>query len=298
MSIDRRRLHEGEKKLSNYLFTSIICFFILLLFFSTPLIAKDNDKVVICHYPPGNEYNAQSIIVPEKAVDKHLAHGDDIGHCDEFLCSDELWVIDNDNDQILKIDQTDGSILNQLPAPGGTNVSHHGLAWDGEYIWVNQINNNTLYKCDLSGTVVQTYIFPQIHLNGLVFANDFLWASGRYIVSDYKIFKINPADGSWTSFPSPVNAPQGIGYGGGSKLWIVGNTDKDEIYTYDFLTAETVYQFDSPDTCPSGLAYQNGQLLILGCYGLHTIDPNSGATISSIPLPNIGYGSGITFVCR
>jgi hypothetical protein len=43
----------------------------------------DNDKVKICHIPPGNPDNAHTIRVNENAVDAHLDHGDYKGECKE-----------------------------------------------------------------------------------------------------------------------------------------------------------------------------------------------------------------------
>jgi hypothetical protein len=36
----------------------------------------DDDKVTICHYPPGNPTNVQIITISVNALDAHLAHGD------------------------------------------------------------------------------------------------------------------------------------------------------------------------------------------------------------------------------
>jgi len=51
----------------------------------TELIAfTDNEeKVIICHIPPGNPDNAHAIEVSINAVDAHLAHGDSIGDCNK-----------------------------------------------------------------------------------------------------------------------------------------------------------------------------------------------------------------------
>ena len=40
--------------------------------------AAADDKVFICHYPPGNPSNVQIIEVSVSAVPAHLAHGDDL----------------------------------------------------------------------------------------------------------------------------------------------------------------------------------------------------------------------------
>jgi hypothetical protein len=41
-----------------------------------------NQKVTICHIPPGNPDNAHSITVSASAVPTHMAHGDALGACD------------------------------------------------------------------------------------------------------------------------------------------------------------------------------------------------------------------------
>jgi hypothetical protein len=40
------------------------------------------DKVTICHFPPGNRENAHTIVVGASAVPAHLElHGDTLGEC-------------------------------------------------------------------------------------------------------------------------------------------------------------------------------------------------------------------------
>lgn len=44
---------------------------------------RSGSKVTICHIPPGNPANAQTIVVGAAAVKAHLAHGDKPGACTE-----------------------------------------------------------------------------------------------------------------------------------------------------------------------------------------------------------------------
>ena len=44
-------------------------------------VGTASTKVTVCHVPPGNPDNEQTIEVSEKAVDKHLDHGDYLGEC-------------------------------------------------------------------------------------------------------------------------------------------------------------------------------------------------------------------------
>lgn len=48
---------------------------------STTYPLETNGKVKICHYPPGNPNNSNTLSVSVNAVKAHLAHGDTIGEC-------------------------------------------------------------------------------------------------------------------------------------------------------------------------------------------------------------------------
>ena len=56
--------------------------------------AYAEEKVTLCHYPPGNPNNPQNILVGEPAVYAHLRHGDQVGPCpsgcqvDPSVCDD------------------------------------------------------------------------------------------------------------------------------------------------------------------------------------------------------------------
>ena len=50
---------------------------------SRPRYWDDDDKVEICHVPPGNESRKHTIEVDESAVRAHLSHGDYFGECDD-----------------------------------------------------------------------------------------------------------------------------------------------------------------------------------------------------------------------
>ena len=45
-------------------------------------VGDPEDKVMICHIPPGNPENAHTITVGASAVPAHIAnHGDNVGEC-------------------------------------------------------------------------------------------------------------------------------------------------------------------------------------------------------------------------
>jgi len=48
-----------------------------------------DDQVTICHFPPGNENNPQTIQVSACALQAHLGHGDYEGECQEPVCLED-----------------------------------------------------------------------------------------------------------------------------------------------------------------------------------------------------------------
>ena len=46
-----------------------------------PTDTASNKKITICHIPPGNNQNPQTITIPVSALQAHLAHGDVVGGC-------------------------------------------------------------------------------------------------------------------------------------------------------------------------------------------------------------------------
>ena len=69
-----------------YLLVSIA---ILAVTIAPPASARA-DKVTVCHQPPGNPGNPQTIEVKQKAVSAHLAHGDTLGECAGGTCGNDI----------------------------------------------------------------------------------------------------------------------------------------------------------------------------------------------------------------
>lgn len=78
----------------------------------------NNNKVLICHIPPGNPRNANNIYVDRSAVPAHLAHGDHLG-----VCEDDDDDHDNDCD-----DDDDRNWNHYSVARTSANVSENGAA--------------------------------------------------------------------------------------------------------------------------------------------------------------------------
>ena len=59
---------------------------------------EEEDKVTICHIPPGNPSRAHTIRVGRSAVAAHLAHGDVLGPCEEDDTDDDGDFDEDDDD--------------------------------------------------------------------------------------------------------------------------------------------------------------------------------------------------------
>ena len=62
----------------------------------------------------------------------------------------KLWVTVPPSATTYQLDPEDGRILRQFPAPGNRP---HGLAWDGETLWVAETTHRTITGYDLEGNV-------------------------------------------------------------------------------------------------------------------------------------------------
>lgn len=92
-----------------------------LLFVASPSFAGQT-KVEVCHFPPGNADNFQTITIGESAFSAHLAHGDLPGPCNALCAS-----ICDDGDACT-VDDADDCELNGCPATREAVDCSDGLA--------------------------------------------------------------------------------------------------------------------------------------------------------------------------
>jgi len=76
--------------------------------------ADNNDRVEICHFPPGNPDNYQTITINASALAAHLAHGDFAGPCDND-CRLFGSVCDDGNACTVDSCNSDGTCRNSAP---------------------------------------------------------------------------------------------------------------------------------------------------------------------------------------
>jgi len=64
------------------LISAVITVAVITFFFNNPVFAQGNEKITICHCPPGNPNNCHSITISIDAWAAHLAHPNDyMGPC-------------------------------------------------------------------------------------------------------------------------------------------------------------------------------------------------------------------------
>ena len=89
-----------------------------------------NQKVQVCHIPPGNTANSNEICVSTNAVGAHLAHGDHLGYCDN-PCQEDLNPSKNTN-PVMATDHSH-SLMDVYPNPtGGDFTIKYMLEYDSE----------------------------------------------------------------------------------------------------------------------------------------------------------------------
>ena len=178
--------------------------------------------VTLCHIPPGNPANAQTIEVAQAAVPPHLAHGDSLGECLDECDGGQFsvaqtgqtisYAVGDDGDYQTGVavdprftDNGDGTVKDNLT----------GLIWlrdancFGSQIWANALSlSNTLADgfCGLvDSSVVGDWRLP--NLNELLSLIDYS-RSGPSLPSGHPFSEVQ-SDRYWasTSFvPTPSSA--------------------------------------------------------------------------------------------
>ena len=82
-----------------------------------------------------------------------------------------LWVTDQQEDKIYRVDPEDGTILAEFPAPASSD-NLKGITWDGEFLWTVDNALQTIFKIE-SG-VIPFGIIGCIEKNGVAVSGDVL----------------------------------------------------------------------------------------------------------------------------
>ncbi len=205
-----------------------------------------------------------------------------------------LWVGDDTDGFIKKVDPADGTILETLPTPYDENTisfgANHGVAWDGSGFWVaGDFGKDFLYKVSPAGAFVDTIPTPTDAVGGLSFDGTNLLVTSYFPNAEAGILIVDPADGSilGSTIPTQGDQPFGIDYDPMDGNYWNGMDDNDgdaeRIYNLSSVDGSVISFFDSPNQSPKGLALGDGFLWLIA----NTIE-GSGRSIFKIDLSGAG----------
>lgn len=118
-----------------------------------------------------------------------------------------LWVSDQEEDKIYRVDPLTGALLNVFNSPG---TSPKGLSWDGDSLWHVDQSSNTIYK--LEAGVIPIGLLGCVEKNGRSLAGEVLLSQAASPDQSF----ILDTDGCFifTSFTSGVPLQVSINEGG------------------------------------------------------------------------------------
>lgn len=203
-----------------------------------------------------------------------------------------LWVGDDTDGFIKKVDPANGAILATLPTPYDqnhiANGANHGVAWDGSGFWVaGDFGKDFLYKVALNGAFLDTIPTPTEAVGGLSWNGTHLVVTSYYPNPSAAILLVDPADGSIDgTIPAQGTQPYGIAWDSISGTYWNGTDDlegdPERIWNLDGL-GSVLSSFETPNTSPKGIALGGGHLWVIA----NTIG-GSGRSIFKIDLAGGG----------
>ncbi len=123
---------------------------------------------------------------------------------------------------------------------------------------------------------------------GIAWDGAALWVVDTPDLENYKIYKIDPADGRvLSSFDCPTVLPEGLAWDG-SRLWLVDGVES-KLVQLDASTGKVLKSLATPATYPTGLAWDGSALWVADADELkiYKINPITGKVIDSFDAP--GY---------
>ena len=173
------------------------------------------------------------------------------------------------------------NVVSSFASPG---TDPHGLAWDGQYLWNADNDDDKIYKLNPSTlAVVGSISSPDRNPQGLTWDGDYLWCADA---ANDKIYKLDSSTGTIVdSFSSPGTDPQGLTWDG-DYLWNADNDD-DKIYKLNPSTGAIVDSFASPGSNVYGLAWDGDYLWHDDSTDdkIYKLNPSTGAIVDSISSP-------------
>jgi glutamine cyclotransferase len=171
--------------------------------------------------------------------------------------------------EILKKLNITSDVIKTIPTPGS---NCQGLTWDGEYLWVSDIDKDSIYQIDtLNGNIIhQIRSSPATHLfEGLAWDGEYLWASHykSMYITEPTISRIDPVSGNVlhsATIQVYKSWPHGIAWDG-EYIW-ENDFTHHKIYKINQNNGAVLDSIDAPgDDYSIGLTWYNGYLISSDC---------------------------------
>jgi len=180
------------------------------------------------------------------------------GNCPAGLTWDtkNLWIADNCDRRIYKIDCCSGLVVGSFASPG---AEPSGLAWDGAYLWNVDSSEDMIYKISIPDfTIVESFSAPAGNSIALTWDGENLWTADT---KEKRIYRISPEDGLVIeSFSSPGDYPCGLAWDG-DYLW-TADVWYHKIFMLDPSNGSVIMSFPAPGTWPRDMTW-DGKYLCL-----------------------------------
>ncbi len=129
---------------------------------------NNNNKVLVCHIPPGNNNNPQSICISANAVATHLAHGCYVGPCGSFKGgrkADEngnisLQEITEEGTWNIYPNPSNGTFVLELPSKEQAQVIITNV--QGQVVYKQEVNNTSKLTIELANAAKGIYLMQVV----------------------------------------------------------------------------------------------------------------------------------------
>lgn len=115
------------------------------------------------------------------------------------------------------------------------------LAWDGEYLWATDANEDKIYKLDTSGNIISSFGSPAIVSYGLAWDGEHLWATST---TRNRVYKVDTSGNLISSFGVDSDLPYGLAWDG-EHLW-VSDVAEGRIYSLRIVTYYSLSTYADP----------------------------------------------------
>ena len=190
-----------------------------------------------------------------------------------------------------------GDVVTSFPTPAGCPS---GLAWDGQYLWLADWREASLYKIDpTSGKVLASIPAPCFKPQGLA------WGHGRLFVSDCQtfvneyqagvVYVLDPeTETVETSYTTPGPSPRDVGFDG--QYLLVVDDKEDKVYKLNPDDGTTITSFDAPDRNGQGLCFDGNSLWVTDRIRdeIHMVTADEGIVVMTLYAPG-PYSCGLAW---